>query len=139
MIAVDTDVLTLVLLGEPTAMARLATVPPNQQAIPVVVAEEILRGRLDAIRKAQSSADGSRLIVAYQRFEETARILSRIQILRYTDHANALFLKWRSERIRIGSNDLRIAAICAAHSATLVTRNERDFRRIPGLKIDVWA
>jgi predicted nucleic acid-binding protein len=33
---------------------------------------------------------------------------------------------------------MRIAAICIDHDATLVTRNARDYARIPGLTLDVW-
>jgi predicted nucleic acid-binding protein len=33
---------------------------------------------------------------------------------------------------------LRIAAICVVNSATLVTRNRRDFEHMPGLAVDFW-
>jgi predicted nucleic acid-binding protein len=46
MIAFDTDVLTEILLGEPIFVARAATTPPNEQAVPIIVIEEIMRGRL---------------------------------------------------------------------------------------------
>jgi tRNA(fMet)-specific endonuclease VapC len=39
----------------------------------------------------------------------------------------------------IGNNDLWIAAHAAAEHITLVTSNEREFRRVPGLKIQNWA
>lgn len=39
----------------------------------------------------------------------------------------------------IGNNDLWIAAHAAAASLTLVTNNEREFRRVKGLKIQNWA
>jgi predicted nucleic acid-binding protein len=32
--------------------------------------------------------------------------------------------------------DLMIAAICIAHNATLVTRNKKHFKNIPGLKVE---
>jgi tRNA(fMet)-specific endonuclease VapC len=39
----------------------------------------------------------------------------------------------------IGNNDLWIAAHAKAAGLTLVTNNEREFRRIHGLKIQNWV
>jgi tRNA(fMet)-specific endonuclease VapC len=38
----------------------------------------------------------------------------------------------------IGNNDLWIAAHASAAGLTLVTNNEREFRRIQGLEIQNW-
>ena len=39
----------------------------------------------------------------------------------------------------IANNDLWIAAHARAADLTLVTNNEREFRRVPGLKVENWA
>lgn len=39
----------------------------------------------------------------------------------------------------IGNNDLWIAAHARAAGLVLVTNNEREFRRVPGLKVENWA
>lgn len=44
----------------------------------------------------------------------------------------------RREGTPIGGNDLMIAAIARSNDATLVTRNDSEFRRVPGLRVDVW-
>ena len=49
MIVFDTDVLTDILRGVPRVVERAMLIPPDEQAVPIVGAEEILRGRLNAI------------------------------------------------------------------------------------------
>jgi tRNA(fMet)-specific endonuclease VapC len=39
---------------------------------------------------------------------------------------------------KIGRADLLIAAIALAHGATVVTRNLRHFRQVPGLQVENW-
>jgi tRNA(fMet)-specific endonuclease VapC len=39
----------------------------------------------------------------------------------------------------IGNNDLWIAAHAVAAGLTLVTNNEKEFRRVRGLKLQNWA
>ncbi len=46
MIVCDTDVLTEILMGNPVFVARAAVIPRHEQAVPIVVLEEIMRGRL---------------------------------------------------------------------------------------------
>ncbi len=39
---------------------------------------------------------------------------------------------------RVGTMDLKIAAICLVHDATLITRNLADFGQVPGLRVENW-
>ena len=39
----------------------------------------------------------------------------------------------------IGPNDLWIAAHARAAGLVLVSNNEREFKRVPGLKVENWA
>lgn len=39
----------------------------------------------------------------------------------------------------VGPNDLWIAATALAHGLTMVTANVREFERVPGLVVEVWA
>jgi hypothetical protein len=54
MMACDTDVLTEILLGDPAYVDRAATIPSHEQVVPVIVVEEIMRGRLQVIRQAEA-------------------------------------------------------------------------------------
>jgi tRNA(fMet)-specific endonuclease VapC len=42
-------------------------------------------------------------------------------------------------KIRIGTMDLKIASIVKVRDATLFSRNLRDFRKVPGLKVEDWS
>ncbi len=45
----------------------------------------------------------------------------------------------RRMHIRIGTQDLKIATTCLAHDATLLTRNLRDFNKVPDLRAEDWS
>ncbi|MCP4106391.1 MAG: type II toxin-antitoxin system VapC family toxin [Desulfobacteraceae bacterium] len=59
--------------------------------------------------------------------------------MKYDSGAEAYFQTLCKRKIRIGTQDLKIAAIALNHDATVVTRNKRDFERIPSLKIEDWS
>jgi tRNA(fMet)-specific endonuclease VapC len=44
----------------------------------------------------------------------------------------------RHARIRVGTQDLRIASIALAHNALLVSANLQDFEQVPGLRVEDW-
>jgi tRNA(fMet)-specific endonuclease VapC len=138
MIAFDTDVLTEILMGNPVFVARVAVIPPHEQAVPVVVLEEIMRGRLQVIRQAEAGQATISLARAYDLFAQTARDMQQIIILSYTSQADVLYRQWRQQKIRGSTHDLRIAAICVTHAARLISRNRRDFEQIPGLLVEFW-
>jgi tRNA(fMet)-specific endonuclease VapC len=48
-------------------------------------------------------------------------------------------LRLQQHRVRIGINDLRIAAIGKANGVKLLSRNLRDFRQVPHLGVEDWT
>jgi tRNA(fMet)-specific endonuclease VapC len=138
MIAFDTDILTEILSGNPAYAQRIAGVPVHDQAVPIVAVEEIFRGRLNTIRQAEAGKARITIEVAYALFEQSLSDFRGVKVLSLTEHAERLLRGWRKKKLKGSTHDLRIAAICIANSATLVTRNRRDFQSIPGLSVQFW-
>ena len=139
MIAFDADVLSLMLAGHAGFLYRAGLFPAGEQTVPIIVVEEVLRGRLNGIRRAEAKNSKTSLERAYELLEITFNALQQLTILSYSTAADDLYKQWRSQGLRVGTHDLRIAAICVASSTTLITRNRRDFEKIPELSLEVWT
>ena len=70
---------------------------------------------------------------AYARLQRGLDFYHHWICLPFDEAAAASFDQLRAQKLRIGTNDLAIAAITLAVNGTLVTRNTVDFQRIPGL------
>jgi tRNA(fMet)-specific endonuclease VapC len=138
-ILLDTNHLTVLKYPEDARheglLAKLETSTDQHFAIPVIVVEEQLRGWLAVIHGA-TKAD--KLIGAYSRLASLIRFLSSWEIADFDEEAAAHADRLRSNGVRIGTMDLRIAAIALARDATLVTANLNDFSRVPELKVENW-
>ena len=66
-----------------------------------------------------------------------------LEILPYSDEAAQYYGGLRAHLEKqgtpIGSLDMLIAAHALSIASTLVTNNEKEFTRIPGLKLDNWV
>jgi tRNA(fMet)-specific endonuclease VapC len=97
-----------------------------------------MRGRLNIIRQGEAGRASISLARAYELFEDTFTDFQRLHILSYTPQAESLYQEWRQQGIRLATHDLRIAAICVVHGTRLISRNRRDFERVPGLVTELW-
>jgi tRNA(fMet)-specific endonuclease VapC len=132
----DTDHLSLLQRGHPTIRKQISAIRAEQIAITIISAEEQIRGRLNVIRQAKSS---NQLVLPYQRLRELLEDLDTINLLDFTLDASVVYDELVRQKIRIGTQDLRIAAIAIAVKGTIVTRNQRDFEKVPGLQLDNWT
>jgi tRNA(fMet)-specific endonuclease VapC len=132
----DTDTLQLFQDEHPRVTARVEAVPPDDLATSVVTVEEQLSGWYALLRQAKQP---ERLAWAYRRLAATVRFLSRVQIVDFHESAIQRYEQLKKRKVKIGTNDLRIAATVLERNAILVTRNVRDFQKIPDLRLEDWS
>ncbi|MDJ0619512.1 MAG: type II toxin-antitoxin system VapC family toxin [Calothrix sp. MO_192.B10] len=132
----DTDTLSLFQRAHPLATQRVNAIPTKQLAVTVITFEEQMYGRLNRIRRANSQES---LVFAYMQLGETLEDFKTINVLDFTQEAANCYTELLRQKIRIGTQDLRIASIVISNDGTLVTRNQRDFSRVPGLQFEDWT
>ncbi len=103
--------------------------------ITAITVEEQTRGWLAQIHRA---ADPAKQIMGYGRLVRQIELLASWVILPWDLAAVEMFQRLRRERVRIGTQDLKIASITLVHDAILLTRNVQDFAHVTGLKIENW-
>jgi len=132
----DTDTATLLLRGHARVSQHVAQVEAEDLSVMIITVEEILTGWYSQIRRAKKDVQ---LLRAYAALQQAVEFLGRIRILSLDPKALQRFHDFRAGKHRLGSNDLKIAAIVDRHGATLVTRNMRDFKQLPGMKLEDWS
>ena len=130
MYLLDTNICVYIIRRRPDAVyRRLSGAAGRTVAISVVTAFELEIGALRAQGRHYSEA--VRLFIA------------EFPVLPLEDSARAYYGQLRTVLERrgetIGAHDMLIAAHALALEATLVTNNEREFKRIKGLRIENWA
>ena len=132
----DTDHVSLLQRSQTPILNRLTQIAINDRAVTIVTVAEQMQGRLAVISRAQTEAEVARALTNLQ---NTQAFFQTIRVLLYDEKAQSWFAQFRQQKIRVGTQDLRIAAIALSQQATLVTRNARDFQQIPGLAITDWS
>jgi len=80
--------------------------------------------------------DQTGIVRGYGRLEKILGDFSGSQVLPFDEAAADIFDDLRSQKIRIGTMDLRIASIALATGMTVLSRNLVDFRRVPTLNAE---
>lgn len=132
----DTDILTLYYRGDPVVVRRVDARPSTELAISVMTVDEQLTGWYTLARRARKPEQIAR---AYTRLGEAVVRLAKWCILPYTETAIAHVAELKALRLNVRLMDLRIAAIALENGAVVVSRNRRDFGRVPGLSIEDWS
>ena len=132
----DTDTFSLFANNHSVVVWNVFRHLGDQLAITVITAEEQIAGWYALIRRAR---DPNRLAQAYDRLAFAVESLGRWPILRFSVGAITRFEALIRQRLNVGGDDLRIAAIALETGGTVVTRNLRDFHRVAGLPCEDWS
>ena len=111
-------------------LRRFRKLRPGEAVLSVITYGELLYG---AAKSEQRAA-------ALERLRELVNLLPALYLPENAGEAYGMIrAQLESKGEMIGNNDLWIAAHAVAARLTLVTNNEREFRRVRSLKIQNWA
>lgn len=113
----------------PEVLARFQKLKPGETVISLITWGELLYG-------AEKSRQRSRVLLVLEEFSSMIPVLSMSAEVGRTYGAIRAALEAKGQPI--GGNDLWIAAHAKSAGLTVVTNNEREFKRVPGLKVQNW-
>ena len=127
----DTNICIYIRQEKPeSVLRRFRRLRPGEAALSVITYGELIYG---AAKSSQQEA-------ALERLRELVQWLPALPLPETAAEAYGhirAYLATKGEMI--GNNDLWIAAHALASGLILVTNNEREFRRVRGLKMQNWA
>ena len=127
----DSNTISYYMRGEPRVVAHMQAMRPSELGVPTVVEYELRYG-LERLPPA----------AALPRLEALVQLLGAMQSLPFDGECAKQGARLRAlleaAGTPIGPHDLLIAATALRHQAPLVTRNVREFDRVPGLQCINW-
>ncbi len=140
MIILDTDCLSLLnrekYLESSKLRQKLEQFPSDELFTTIITFEEQMRGWLAFIANAKTP---EQQIYAYERLHFALEAYRNTAVLDFDENAAKVFQDLKNQKIRIGTMDLKIAAIAISRQAILVSRNLKDFEEIPNLVVKDWT
>jgi tRNA(fMet)-specific endonuclease VapC len=136
----DTDHISLYLRGNQTVITNVDR-NLSQVVMSIISFQEVMNGWTGALNQSDNTRNG--LIHKYHQLWLASELFKALPILEfdavaYDEWINLLKQNSPLQKKRL-KQDVRIASIALANSATIVTRNRRDFELIPGLNIEDWS
>lgn len=131
MLILDSNTISYYFRGDPQVVPRLQALRPSDLGVPAIVEYELRYGLLRLPPDA-----------AAPRLAALAQLLRSMQVLPFDSNCAVQAAQIRAGLeamgTPIGPHDTLIAATALRHRATLVTRNVREFSRVPGLECLNW-
>jgi tRNA(fMet)-specific endonuclease VapC len=133
----DTDHVSLILYKHPQVTAIAAQ---EQIAVTIITVQELFNGWVGRVNNPEQVKN---LPLLYSKLWITMQYLQAVEILDFTAAADEQLKRILKENPALRKNrlqkDMRIAAIALSLDATVVTRNQRDFALVPGIKLVDWT
>jgi len=127
----DTNILVYLANRRSEAVAaRFARLHPGEVAMSCITFGELLYG-------AEKSTRRNEVLRTLERLAERVRVLPLERSV--SGEYGRLRASLEAKGIPMGNNDLWIASHALATRLTLVTNNEREFARVPALKLENWV
>ena len=127
----DTNICIYATKGNfPALERRLPSLKKGEACISVITLGELLHGAEKSTKKASSLA-------------AIDATISFLPVIPLAEEIASYYAQIRTYLERkgtpISANDLWIAAHALAENLTLITNNDREFKRVPKLKIENWT
>jgi len=127
----DTNICIYIQRNKPAeVLARFRKLRQGEAAISAITHGELLFGAMKSRQRERILVDIAELVLWVP-----ALVLPETASFRYA----MLRAEVEGAGKPIGGNDLWIAAHALASELTLVTNNEREFKRVPGLRVQNWV
>lgn len=139
MIILDTDTLGIIQRANGDAYEKLVNkllAADDDVCVSIISFEEQMRGWLAFIAKGKTTIQQ---VNAYARLHALLDDFIRRPVLDFNEACAFEFHRLSALKLRVGTMDLRIAATALAHDALLLSRNLKDFRKVPALRVDDWT
>jgi len=133
----DTDTITHDQNGHALLKGKIRRTSSQHLFTTSITLEEQLKGRLAYLNKYRR--DPRKSAHVHAALVQTVRYFQAWNILLFNHEADRLFRQLQKQRIRIGTQDLRIAATALLYGFTVVTVNVRDFAQVPDLTVEDWT
>ena len=126
----DTCVISDFIKGEPGTQTRLKQTPPSDIAVSSITVMELRYGLLNNPQRAR-------------KIEPTiTSFLASVKVLAFSsaeaEQASQIRAVLKTQGQPIGAYDVLIAATALQHHLLMITANQREFDRVPGLQTANW-
>lgn len=130
----DTDSASLAFEGNERVRRRIRQA--SGVRLSSIAAEERVRGALNLIHKNRDKAS---LPAAHDFLIRLLVDICNYRIHPYNEEAARIYASFPAQVKRVGTQDCRIAASAIASGWIVVTANQKDFSRIPGVQFEDWS